>query len=93
MDKVKHYVIRPHNNHYVLVNTTGGKEHHTHLKTVGTCRMLVGLVCKKIIPTSSYLRVSAMRVSRDEKYIDAIQRKIIKDRSKQAFHKVNNGLW
>ena len=91
MDKPSHFIIKKHNNHYVLINTKGKRKHHTHLKAVKTCRMLVGLVCNKTVPTSDYLKESAKRVSRDYKYKDTIDRKIEKNKDKQMFYRVNRG--
>ena len=55
--------------------------------------LLIQLICEKRVPTSHYLRISAKRISRDEKYIQKIDDKIRKDASKQKFFKVNNGKW
>lgn len=93
MDKPNHFMIQPHKDHYVLINVKGKRENHTHIWSKKTCNTLIGLVCKKTVPDSDYLRESAKRVSRDKKYIDKINRKIIKDSNKQKFHKVNNGIW
>lgn len=93
MDKPGDFVIKKHHNHYVLINTKGKRENHTHLNAVKTCEMLVGLVCRKTVPTSDYLKESARRISRDEKYCKKIKNKIEKDKNKQGFYKVNNGIW
>ena len=77
------------------------KNNHTHINKTrkkknlkkgqkDTCELLIHLICTKVIPRSSYLRVSAMRISRDEKYIQDIQRKMRKDKNKQRFHNHGN---
>ena len=54
--------------------------------------MLINLVCDKIVPDSDYLRTSAKRLSRDEKYIAQIEHKEEKDRQKQRYLNVNKGV-
>ena len=51
------------------------------------------MICRKQVPDSSYLRESAKRISRNEKYIDKINHKIEKDSQKPKYYKVNNGRW
>lgn len=73
MDSKSDFKIRKYRDHYVLFNRKSKSGGHTHIHTRSTCHVLVRLVCKKIIPESDYLKESAMRISRDEKYIADIQ--------------------
>ena len=91
MDKPSDFIIKKHNNHFVVINTKGTRANHTHLNAVKTCNMLVELVCRKTVPTSNYLKESARRISRDDKYKLEIAIKKEKDNQKQRFFKVNNG--
>lgn len=93
MDKPSHFIIKKYRNHYILINTKGERENHTHLNTVKVCRSLVGMVCNKTVPTSDYLKESALRVSRDEKYCQKIRNKIAKNKDKQTYYNVINGVW
>lgn len=103
MDKPFHFKIVDNGSYFTIENARARdfQNYHTHIvkkrkiKNMkkgqrDTCGMLINLVCRKIVPHSSYLRVSAMRISRDEKYIQEVERKIRKDRSKQRFHKQGN---
>lgn len=69
-----------------MVNANGEYKHHTHIKRYKTCEMLVKLVEKKMVPRSSYLRLSAKRITLDQKYIDKIDIKIEKDKNKQKYY-------
>ena len=91
MDKKSDFVIVPYRNEYVLSNSKGSEDQHTHIRRGGTCKLLIKLVCNKIVPNSGYLRTSAMRITRDEKYRRAIQRKIEKDADKQKYYNVQKG--
>lgn len=88
MDKYSDFSIITYRNHVVLVNTKGGRDKHTHLKHKNTAKFLIDLVCNKVVPKSSYLRSSAKRVSRDNKYIEKINIKENKDKQKPKY--VNN---
>lgn len=55
------------------------------------CSMLIRLICRKQVPKSDYLRESAKRISRDEKYIQDIDNKIEKDRDRQKYVRSNMG--
>lgn len=80
--------------------------YHTHLNKRGNkssgrnkpnkpndniCKLLIRLVCNKIVPDSDYLRESAKRISRNKRYIRDINVKIEKDNDKQKFTRVNRG--
>lgn len=73
MDYIEDFNIKKSRGQYVLYNRKSTKGAHTHIKTKRTCHMLVDWVCNKIIPKSNYLKVSAMRISRDEKYIEMVK--------------------
>lgn len=104
MDKYSHFTIMDCGSNYVIENKKANDfdNFHTHINKKkkmkhkpkdSTCKMLIKLICNKKIPKSNYLRQSAMRISRDEKYIQNIQIKMEKDSQKPKFHKVNNGRW
>lgn len=91
MDKMGDFRIFKYRDHHIICNTKGDDSHHTHIKSIDTCKMLVKLVCKCQVPTSKYLRESAKRISRNEKYIQNIEVKQIKDSNKQKYYNVNIG--
>lgn len=47
---------------------------------------------KKLVPKSSYLRNSALRISTDEKYKEKIEIKIEKDKQKKYYVNINKGV-
>lgn len=47
---------------------------------------------RHIVPDSTYLRGTALRLSLDEKYIDKINIKIEKDKQKQGYININKGI-
>lgn len=91
MDSRDDFKIRGYRGHFILYNCKADKEHHTHIYSKKTCERLIDWICRKIVPDSGYLRESAKRISRDEKYIEKICIKVEKDSQKPKFHKVNNG--
>lgn len=93
LDKPHHFIIQPHKDHYVVVNIKGKRENHTHIWSEKTCNILIGMVCRKTVPHSDYLKESARRISRDEKYHQKIFNKINKNANKEKFYKVNIGVW
>jgi hypothetical protein len=70
---------------YVLINTNGEYEHHAHLKAYKTCKMLIRLIERKIVPISEYLRGSCLRLTLDEAYKETILRKQAKEKEKPAY--------
>lgn len=92
MDKPSDFMIIECGNHYVLINKKGNVENHTHLKKKDTCYLLIKLVCRKEIPRSPYLRTSAKRISRNEKYIREIEIKEEKDKQKQYYFNPQKGV-
>ena len=93
LDKREHFKILDCGiDGFMVINTKGTYEHHTHLKHYNTCELLIKLVCKQVVPDKPYLRTSAKRISRNKKYIQKIDNKIRKDNNKQKFVRVNRGL-
>ena len=68
------------------------KSGHTHLDNYETCEAIINWVCNHKVPYNDYLRESAKRVSRDEKYIMLIEIKEEKDRNKVKYCNVNRGV-
>lgn len=79
MDKISDFNIKRSRGHYILYNRVSKTKGHTHIKTKRTCNKLTGWICDKTVPISDYLKVSAIRLSRDEKYV-----KKVKDELKQS---------
>lgn len=76
----------------VVANQAGEYKNHTHIKRYDTALMLITLVRNKRVPKSEYLRESAKRITLDDKYIEAIEHKQIKDRQKSKYYNVNKGV-
>lgn len=92
MDKNSDFKIIGENGNYILINLKGGYENHTHLKKLSTCELLIKLVCKKVVPNSSYLRSSAKRISRDKNYIQKVNNKIRKDKERTHYININKDV-
>ncbi len=92
MDRKEHFKIIGEPGNYMVINTKGSYEHHTHLKNYHTCELLIKLVCKKVVPNTPYMRSSAKRISRDKKYIQKIDNKIKKDSNKTKYININKGI-
>ena len=92
MDRKEHFKIIGESGNYIVINTKGGYEHHTHLKNYHTCELLIKLVCKKVVPNTPYMRSSGKRISRDKKYIQKIDNKIRKDKNKTKYININKGI-
>lgn len=92
LDKKHHFKIIGECGNYMVINTKGSYEHHTHLKNYHTCELLIKLVCKKVVPNAPYMRSSAKRISRNKKYIQDIDYKIRKDEDKTKYVNVNRGI-
>lgn len=106
MDKPSDFIIMDSGRYYTIENVRARDfdNNHTHInkkfavnkkekRERSVCEMLIHFICTKRVPTSPYLRESAKRISRDEKYIQKIINKEMKDGSRQRFFKVNNGKW
>lgn len=68
IDRESDFRIFQYKGEYVLYNIKGGESNHTHLGNYGVCKMLIKLICKEEIPRSDYLKESARRISRNDKY-------------------------
>jgi hypothetical protein len=77
---------------YVLINTNGEYEYHAHLRRRETCKMLIRLIERKIVPISEYLRGSCLRLTLDEAYKETILRKQAKEKEKPAYFNANKGV-
>lgn len=77
---------------HVIINMDGKYKNHGHIRKLSTCRMLIGLIHKRIIPDSNYLRETCLRICLDEKYIIDIKNKIDKEKQKPKLIKVNKGV-
>lgn len=102
VDKHDDFVISESSYRFTIENIKANDfdNFHTHIrkrkskkKKTQTCDMLINLVCSMRVPKSDYLRVSAKRISRNKKYIEMIEHKEMKDKNKQKFFKVNNGIF
>lgn len=81
-------------NYHTHLNKRSNKKSKRNIKPKNDrniCEMLISLICNKTIPKSDYLKESAKRLSRDEKYIQEIEIKKEKDKQKPKFIRVNRG--
>lgn len=80
------YQVKKDSRGYVLVNMIGTYENHGHIKRFKTCKKVISLMKREVVPDSKYLRGTALRVSTNKKYIDKILQKNKKDREKQVYY-------
>lgn len=95
VDKPCDFIIEEHTDYFLLRNIKmefTEKSGHTHLGKYKTCEDLINWICNHTVPYNSYLRESARRVARDEKYLEMIDIKNSKMQDKQRYFNVNNGL-
>ncbi len=76
----------------VLINTAGVYRNHGHLKKLSTAKMLIGLMNRKIVPNSKYLRDTVLRISLDEEYRTKVRMRKDKEKCKQLYFNVNKGI-
>lgn len=89
--RIDEYIILETHYDFVVVNTEGEYENHSHFYTKKTCEKFIRMIRRRTIPLSPYFRESALRVSLDEKYKDSIVQKIEKDRNKPKLVRVQKG--
>lgn len=95
VDKPSDFLILDCGDYFLLLNTRmkfKAKSGHTHLDNYETCEAIINWVCNHKIPYNDYLRESARRVSRDEKYLLMIDIKNDKVRNKQKYYNQNCGV-
>lgn len=76
----------------MLINKKGKYKNHGHFRKFNTCLKMIQIMNKKLVPKSSYLRNSALRISTDEKYKEKIEIKIEKDKQKKYYVNINKGV-
>lgn len=84
------YTVKENRDGYILCNNHGEYKNHGHLKKFQTCMLLIRLMENNIVPDSSYLRESVLRISIDEKYLTKVRTKMSK--SKKKYINVNKGI-
>lgn len=88
--KDKNYTVKENRDGYILCNNHGNYKNHGHLKKFNTCMLLIRLMDKNIVPDSSYLRESVLRISTDKKYIQKVQVKM--NKSTKRYININKGI-
>lgn len=88
----KEYKVIDSNRGHIIINTKGEYDNHAHVKRLTTCKKVLNMIERHIVPDSTYLRGTALRLSLDEKYIDKINIKIEKDKQKQGYININKGI-
>lgn len=77
---------------YVVINENGEYKNHAHFEKYNTCKLLIRLINRKIVPRSEYLRGSVLRLTIDQSYIEKVMIKQAKDKEKLAYFNVNKGI-
>lgn len=77
---------------HIIINTNGRYENHGHVKFLGTCKKLLGLIERNIVPDSTYLRETALRISLDKDYKSKVRSKIEKDKQRQRYFNPQKGV-
>lgn len=86
------YKIINNNRDYTLINLKGKRENHGHFFKNDTCHLLIRLMRKQIVPKSKYLQNAVLRISTDEQYKQKVLNKQDKNRNKEQYMNVNNGI-
>ena len=95
VDKPSDFLIIDCGDYYLLRNIKmkfEAKSGHTHLDKYQSCEDIINWICNHKVPYNDYLRESARRVSRDEKYLEMIDIKNDKVRNKQKYYNQNCGV-
>lgn len=76
-NKHRRFKICKDDNGYILINKQGEYCQHAHLASLTACRNLIKWIDRKVMPKSSYLRVSVYRLVGDEAdtFVDPIHGK------------------
>lgn len=86
------YIVKKIRDGYYVYNKNRlSEDEHTHIYTKKTCRKLIDLIHKRRVPNSSYLRISVLRICKDEKLLRDVRHKIEKDRDKQQYCNAGGG--
>lgn len=86
----KKYTIKKNRDGFILCNNLGDYKNHGHFKKFNTCMLLIRLMENYIVPDSSYLRESVLRISVDDKYIQKVKVEI--DKGRKKYINVNKGI-
>lgn len=86
-----HYIIyyNTHNENYIVYNTNKlWEDGHTHINSLKQAHYLVDCCINYKVPdkVNKYFLVSLIRLSKDKKYIDRIERKIYNIENKQKYY-------
>lgn len=84
------YSIKKFKGSYILCNNLGTYENHGHFKKYDTCLLVIKLMEKNIVPDSSYLRESVLRISTDENYLEKVRVKL--DKGTKKYININKGV-
>lgn len=81
------YIVKKIRKGYYVYNKNRKDKEHTHIHTLKTSKQLIDMIYKRKVPISHYLRVSILRICKDEKLIKAVENKIAKDKEKQVYRR------
>ncbi|MDR7856106.1 hypothetical protein [Tissierella sp.] len=81
-----------HRKGHIIINTKGKYENHGHVRYLNSCKNLLKLMKRQVVPDSPYLRGTVLRISLDEKYIAKVKNKIDKDKNKQQYFNPQKGV-
>lgn len=86
------YIIKEVDNGHILYNRLGKfDDHHTYIYRLKTCINLIDMIERNVVPNSSYLRVSCLRICMDKKFLAKVKNKIAKDKDKPKYRNINKG--
>lgn len=87
--KDEKYTVKKNREGFILCNNLGSYKNHGHFKKFDTCMLLIRLMEKNIVPKSSYLTESVLRISIEKEYLKKVKNKI--NRCKNKYINVNKG--
>lgn len=90
--RIKEFVILKDRRGYVVVNTRGSYDNHSHVKTEKTAELLINLINNRVVPNSPYLIESARRVTLDESYRISLETKQNRLQNKPKYININKGV-
>lgn len=76
---------------YVVVNTSGKYENHSHFDSYAGAITCIDLIKRKKVPHSAYLAKAAYRLTTDEQYRAELERIGAKRRDRQMYININKG--
>ncbi|MBP2026942.1 hypothetical protein J2Z35_000734 [Acetoanaerobium pronyense] len=73
LDVIQEYKLLKTKRDFVVVNTNGTREYHSHFDKENAARNLIDILIKKKIPKGQYFLEAAKRVTIDKEYNERLE--------------------